>query len=150
MASLGLSNTKAPAPSRVWFDALQAAPSRETFHREAKTPYGLSTPREIGTLLERMERGALVDAASSKQMLSILRGQLYRTRIPRYLSGISIPHKTGDFLPFIGNDVGVLEISPKNRVVICLFTANHFGDGALLEESLGRISEAVARYFMAR
>ena len=109
MQALGLKQTVAPAPARAWFDALAASRDRAQFHRDAKHPYGLSTPREIGQLLEMMEKGTLVDKPSSDLMLQMMRGQLYRTRIPRYLSGFRIPHKTGDFLPYIGNDVGVLE-----------------------------------------
>ncbi len=60
----------------------------------------------MGSLLEKMERGTLVDKASSDLMLQIMRGQLYRTRIPRYVTGYRIPHKTGDFLPYVGDDVG--------------------------------------------
>ncbi len=146
MQALGLKQTAAPATARAWFDALNAAPSPAQFHREAKHPYGLSTPREIGQLLEMMERGTLVDKPSSDLMLQILRGQIYRTRIPRYLSGFRVPHKTGDFLPYIGNDVGVLE-SSGSRVVISIFTANHFGSGERLEEAIGRIAEQVAGYF---
>jgi hypothetical protein len=93
-----------------------------------------------------MERGTLIDKPSSDLMLQILRGQIYRTRIPRYLSGFRVPHKTGDFLPYIGNDVGVLESSGA-RVVISIFTANHFGSGERLEEAIGRIAEQVAGYF---
>jgi beta-lactamase class A len=149
MQSLGLKQTVAPAPARAWFDALQAAPSAAQFHREAKHPYGLSSPREIGQLLEMMERGTLVDKPSSDLMLQMMRGQIYRTRIPRYLSGFRIPHKTGDFLPYIGNDVGVLE-APDNRIVISIFTANHFGSGERLEEAIGRIAEQVGMYFAYR
>jgi beta-lactamase class A/uncharacterized membrane protein len=146
MEGLGLSKTRAPAPSRAWFDALRAAPSAADFHRAAKHPYGLSTPREIGTLLERMERGTLVDKAASDQMLQILRGQVYRSRIPRLVSGFRIPHKTGDFLPYIANDVGVLE-SPGATVVLSVFTANHFGSGDTIEEAIGRLSAEIASYF---
>ena len=60
----------------------------------------------MGRLLEMMERGTLVDKPSSDLMLRIMRGQLYRTRIPRYVTGYTIPHKTGDFLPYVGDDVG--------------------------------------------
>ena len=146
MRSLGLTKTLAPANARAWFDALRAAPSAEAFHREAKRPFGLSTPREIGSLLESMERGTLVDGASSEQMLQILRGQVYRTRIPRLLTGYRVPHKTGDFLPYIGNDVGVVE-GDGLRVVVSIFTANHFGAGHALEEAIGRVSEQIAAYF---
>jgi beta-lactamase class A len=149
MQALGLKQTVAPATARAWFDALQAAPSPAQFHREAKHPYGLSTPREIGQLLEMMERGTLVDKAASDLMLQVMRGQLYRSRIPRYVSGFRIPHKTGDFLPYIGNDVGVFEAN-GNRVVISIFTANHFGSGERLEEAIGRIAEQVGNYFAYR
>lgn len=149
MHALGLEKTSAPAPARVWFDALRAAPSAEQFHREAKHRFGLSTPREIGKLLEMMERGTLVDKAASEQMLEIMRGQLYRSRIPRFLSGYRIPHKTGDFLPYIGNDVGVVE-APGNTVVISVFTANHFGSGDSLEEAIGRLSKEIVTYFAYR
>lgn len=146
MQALGLKQTVAPATARAWFDALNAAPSPAQFHREAKHPYGLSTPREIGQLLELMERGTLVDKTSSDLMLQMLRGQIYRTRIPRYLSGFRVPHKTGDFLPYIGNDVGVLE-SSGSRVIVSIFTANHFGSGERLEEAIGRIAEQIGNYF---
>jgi beta-lactamase class A/uncharacterized membrane protein len=149
MDALGLPKTRAPAPSRAWFDALRAAPSATDFHRAAKTPYGLSTPREIGTLLERMERGTLVDKAASDQMLQILRGQIYRSRIPRLVSGFRIPHKTGDFLPYIANDVGVLE-TQGTTVVLSVFTANHFGSGDTIEEAIGRLAAEVASYFSYR
>lgn len=146
MDALGLPKTRAPSPSRAWFDALRAAPSAAEFHRAAKTPYGLSTPREIGLLLERMERGTLVDKATSDEMLQILRGQVYRSRIPRLVSGFRIPHKTGDFLPYIANDVGVLE-SQGTTVVLSVFTANHFGSGDTIEEAIGRLSAEIASYF---
>lgn len=146
MQALGLKQTRAPANARAWFDALAAEKDRVKFHREAKHPFGLSTPREIGLLLEQMERGTLVDKASSDLMLQIMRGQIYRTRIPRFLSGFAVPHKTGDFLPYIGNDVGVLE-STGARVVVCIFTANHFGNGWMLEEAIGHVAAEVAAYF---
>jgi beta-lactamase class A len=149
MEALGLKSTRAPATARVWFAELRAAPSPEDFHRQGKHPYGLSTPREMGMLLEKMEQGTLVDKPSSDAMLQIMRGQLYRSRIPRYLSGWRVPHKTGDFLPYIGNDVGVLE-SPGRTVVLSVFTANHFGSGEALEDAIGRAAEQVGAYFAYR
>ncbi len=147
MEALGLKQTR--APSRAWFDALRAEGNPEKFHRAAKHPYGLSTPRETGKLLEMMERGELVDKAASARMLEILRGQVYRSRIPRYLAGWRIPHKTGDFLPYIGNDVGVLEAAGR-RIVVSIYTANHFGSGERLEEAIGRVAEQAAAYFQFR
>jgi beta-lactamase class A len=146
MDALGLKQTRAMnVPSR-WFPALRAAPTTEQFYRAGAHPFGLSTPREMGRLLEMMERGTLVDKSSSDLMLRIMRGQLYRTRIPRYVTGYTIPHKTGDFLPYVGDDVGMLE-APGRTIVISIFTGNHFGSGEALENAIGLVARDVADYF---
>jgi beta-lactamase class A len=146
MDALGLKQTRAMnVPSR-WFPALRAAPTTEQFYRAGAHPFGLSTPREMGRLLEMMERGTLVDKPSSDLMLRIMRGQLYRTRIPRYVTGYTIPHKTGDFLPYVGDDVGMLE-APGRTIVISIFTGNHFGSGEALENAIGLVARDVADYF---
>jgi beta-lactamase class A len=82
-------------------------------------------------------------------MLRIMRGQLYRTRIPRYVSGYTIPHKTGDFLPYVGDDVGVLE-APGRTIVVSVFTGTHFGSGEMLENAIGLVARDVAEYFAYR
>ncbi len=149
MKEWGFNSIVATGKADVWFKALRAASSAEVFHREAKTPFGLSSPRDMGKLLEKIERGEAVSKEASAQMLQILRGQVYSSRLPRYVSGYRIPHKTGDFMPYIGNDVGVLEGAGK-RIVICVFTANHFGAGDRLEDAIGRIAEMAGNYFGAR
>jgi beta-lactamase class A len=149
MDALGLRKTRAMnVPSR-WFPALRAAPTTEQFYREGKHPFGLSTPREMGRLLEMMERGTLVDKPSSDLMLRIMRGQLYRTRIPRYVTGYTIPHKTGDFLPYVADDVGMLE-APGKTIVLSVFTGDHFGSGEMLENAIGLVARDVADYFSYR
>lgn len=149
MADWGLNSIRATGTADVWFKALRAAGGAEKFHREGKTPFGLSSPRDMGKLLEKIEKAEAVSKKASDQMLSIMRGQLYSTRLPRYVSGFRIPHKTGDFLPYIGNDVGILE-SPARRVVMSVFTAHHYGAGVNLEDAIGRVAELTANYFAAR
>jgi beta-lactamase class A len=149
MQAVGLRQTRAINVPSKWFPQLRAAETTEQFYREGKHPFGLSTPREMGRLLEMMERGTLVDKESSESMLRIMRGQLYRTRIPRYVTGYTIPHKTGDFLPYVGDDVGVLE-APGRRIILSVFTGNHFGSGEVLENAIGLIAKDVADYFSYR
>ncbi len=149
MQALGLKTTRAMNVPSKWFPAQRSAPTTEQFYREGKSPFGFSTPREMGTLLEMMERGTLVDKPSSDLLLRIMRGQLYRTRIPRYITGYTIPHKTGDFLPFVGDDVGVLE-APGKTIVLTVFTGNHFGSGEALENAIGLVAKDVADYFSYR
>ena len=149
MDALGLTKTRAMTIPSKWFAVLRAAPSTEQFYRDGKNPFGLSTPREMGRLLEMMERGTLVDNASSELMLQMMRGQLYRTRIPRYVTGYRIPHKTGDFLPYVGDDVGMLEAQGKT-IIVSIFTGNHFGSGEALENAIGLVAKDVADYFAYR
>ena len=146
MDQYALKQTRATAPSDAWFKALRAAPSAEQFHREGKSPYGLSSPRDMGRLLEMIKKGEAVSKQASEQMLAIMRAQVYSSRLPKYVTGFRIPHKTGDFLPYIGNDVGIFESQQRN-VVVCVFTAHHYGMGPVLEDSIGRIGELIANHF---
>ncbi len=149
MKDYGLAQTRATGTAKVWFDALRAAPSAAQFHREGQHPFGLSSPRDMGKLLERIQTGQAVSRQASATMLQIMRGQVYRTRLPKYVANFNIPHKTGDFLPYIGNDVGVFE-SPARNIIVTVFTANHYGIGANLEDAIGRIGEQIADYFTYR
>jgi beta-lactamase class A len=149
MQSYGLKTIQATGPSEAWFKALRAAPDLWKFHTEGKTPYGLSSPRDLGKLLEKIEKGDAVSKAASEQMLQILRGQVYSSRLPKYVTGFRVPHKTGDFLPYIGNDVGILE-SPDRHVIVSVFTAHHNGIGPNLEDAIARLGEQVANYFAFR
>lgn len=149
MDAMGLKNTRAMNIPSKWFPQLRAASSTEQFYRDGKYPFGLSTPREMGRLLEMMERGTLVDKPSADLMLQIMRGQLYRTRLPRYVTGYRIPHKTGDFLPFVGDDVGMLEAQGRT-IIVSIFTGNHFGSGEALENAIGLVAKEVADYFAYR
>ncbi|MCL4522692.1 MAG: class A beta-lactamase-related serine hydrolase [Acidobacteria bacterium] len=146
MQSYSLPSIKATGLAAEWFKAIREAPSAREFHLEGKMPFGLSSPRDMGKLLEKIYKGEAVSKAASDQMLQIMRGQVYSSRLPKYVTGYRVPHKTGDFLPFIGNDVGLLE-SQNRHIVICVFTARHDGIGANLEDAIARVSEQVANFF---
>jgi beta-lactamase class A len=149
MQTYGLNTIKATGPSDVWFKAIQAEPDRWKFHTEGKTPFGLSSPRDMGKLLEKIFKAEAVNKQASDQMLRIMRGQVYSSRLPKYVTGFGVPHKTGDFLPYIGNDVGILE-SSNRHIIISVFTARHNGIGPNLEDAIARIAEQVANFFAFR
>jgi beta-lactamase class A len=146
MQSYGLGTIRATGPSSAWFAVLSQRGDAAAFHREGKIPYGLASPRDMTKLLEKIHRGEAVSKPASEQMLQILRRQVYSSRLPKYVTGFRVPHKTGDFLPYIGNDVGILE-SPDRHIVISVFTAHHTGVGASLEDAIARIAEQVANYY---
>jgi len=148
MQSWGLTSIRATGTANDWFEAL-AASDRAKFHEEGKHPFGLTSARDMGKLLEKIKRGDAVSKKSSEMMLDIMRGQVYATRMPKYVTGYRIPHKTGDFLPYIGNDVGILESRNRN-IVLCIFDAHHYGVGTYLEDAIGRMTELVGNYFAER
>ena len=149
MSNCGLTQTRAVAAGADWFAALRSAKSPADFHREGKHPFGLSSPHDMGMLLEKIKTGQAVSKAASDQMLRIMRSQVYSSRLPKYVSTFRVAHKTGDFLPYIGNDVGIFE-SPRRNIIVSVFTANHFGDGTMLEDAIARIGQQVADYFTYR
>lgn len=171
---LGLNNIRATGTSFDWFRALAEAgdpayaqltpeelftkgfPEKltdsevEQFHFQDKHPFGLSSARDMGKLLEMIATNQAASEKSCKDMMNILREQQMRTRIPRFmLDDVSTPHKTGDFPPYIANDVGIIE-TPSARVVVVFFSAHHRGYYAELEDAIGRMSEEVWAYFNYR
>lgn len=154
MQNYGLNSIRATGDASDWFKALREAGSAVKFHAARKTPFGLSSPRDMGRLLEKIARGEAVSPQASEQMLEIMRGQIYRTRLPKYVSGFELPHKTGDFVPYIANDVGLL-INPQHKVVICVFTDKQDVRegmptaliGAAIEDAMGRVGQQVADYY---
>src|SRR6266704_3671270 len=56
---------------------------------------GVSTPRDMVTILEKLERGELVSADASHQMIAILKRCRDDSGIRRRLGAIPIANKTG-------------------------------------------------------
>jgi beta-lactamase class A len=122
----------------------------ERFHFEGKHPFGLSSARDMGRLLEMIATNKAASEKSCKEMLRMMGRQQFRTRIPRFLmDDANTPHKTGDFPPYIANDVGLIE-TPAGRVVVVFFSAHHRGYYQELEDAIGRMSEQVWAYFNYR
>lgn len=145
MDTWGFKSIRAMTTADAYFKAL-AASDRSKFADDGKHPFGLTSARDMGKLLEKIKRGEAVNRKSSDMMLEMMRGQVYTTRIPKYVTGYRIPHKTGDFLPYVGNDVGILESRNRN-IVLVILDAHHTGIGTYLEDAVGRIAELVGNYF---
>ena len=104
---------------------------------------GSITAREIAGLLERIHNGEVATRESSDEMIRILERQFYSSRLPRYIRfRASVAHKTGDWPPYAGNDVGILYYE-GGPAVIAVFTNQNTGDFIELESTLGRIAEDV-------
>jgi beta-lactamase class A len=174
MRQLGLNSIVATGTTYDWFRALAAAgdpaweklspeelftrgfPDKlteaevERFHFEGKHPFGLASARDMGRLLEWIATNRAASEKSCKEMLHLMGMQQMRTRIPKYMDDeTQVPHKTGDFPPYIANDVGLIE-TPAGRVVVVFFSAHHRGYYSELEDAIARMSEQVWAYFNYR
>ena len=122
------------------------AASRRSFAFEGDSTVwlGRTTAREMGRLLEEIHRGELASEASSREMVSILRRQLYSSRLPQRVrwQGVGVAHKTGDWPPIAGNDVGIL-FYDGGPAIVSVFTNQNTGDFFELEATLGLIAEDV-------
>jgi beta-lactamase class A len=106
---------------------------------------GRTTAREIARLLEQLERGELATPKSTGEMRRILRQQFYASRLPqRVRTRVAIGHKTGDWPPLLGNDVGIMyPPAPAGPIVVAVFTNGNRGSFFDLEAAEGRLAEDI-------
>jgi beta-lactamase class A len=104
---------------------------------------GRTTAREMAVMLEGIQEGRYASRASSDAMLGMLRRQLYSSRLPQRIQfKARVAHKTGDWPPIAGNDVGIITY-PGGPAIVSVFTNQNTGDFFELEATLGRIAERV-------
>lgn len=78
---------------------------------------GVSTPREMAALLEKIERGQVVSAAASKQMIGILKRQQHKHGIGRHTE-FEVASKSGS-LDALRSDAGIV-YSKGGRIAIAI------------------------------
>ncbi len=79
---------------------------------------GVSTPREMVLLLEKIEKGEVVSKEASKEMIAVLKRQHYTEGIGRKLGNVPVASKSGA-LDALRSDVGIV-YHPKGRVAIAI------------------------------
>jgi len=96
---------------------------------------GQSRTRIVGSLTDTVEKKSLYNSS----VLLLRKSDSIMVRHTR-------SDKTGDFLPYVGDDVGMLE-APGKTIILSVFTGNHFGSGEALENAIGLVAKEVADYF---
>jgi len=119
-----------------------AAPGRYlTYVGDPAKWFGRTTAREISRMLEQIQKGELAGPASTDEMIRILKRQLYFSRLPQRIRfRASVGHKTGDWPPIIGNDVGII-YSDAGPIVVSVFTNQNRGRFFDLEAAIGKVAE---------
>lgn len=103
--------------------------------------HNTSSPNDILILLEKMYQGQLVNAQASVEMLDIMKGQLHKWGIQRFLPPTAVvANKTGS-VDFVRNDVGIV-LDEQHPYALCIFSkqlpSNHSGS-----VMVGSISRAI-------
>ena len=122
-----------------------AESSRRSFRLEGDSTrwLGRTTAREMATMLEGILNAKYASKLSSEVMVGMLRRQFYASRLPQRIQfRASVAHKTGDWPPIAGNDVGII-FYPGGPSIVSVFTNQNTGDFFELESTLGRIAERV-------
>ena len=129
---------------RIGTDRVNAMMSELGLGQSYVTDWGYSTARETGMLLEMIASGQAVDEAASRDMLALLFDQQINDRIPAYLPGGIVAHKTGE-LPGIRNDAGII-YGPSGPYVMVVVTSGLADeDGAA--SAIAAMSHDVYAYF---
>jgi beta-lactamase class A len=80
---------------------------------------GKSSPLDMASMLERIERGEAVSPEASKEMIAVLKRNQDNTGMARRLNGIPVAHKTGA-LDALRADVGIV-YAKTGRIVMAIY-----------------------------
>jgi reactive intermediate/imine deaminase len=106
---------------------------------------GHMTARDIGRMLEAIERETIVSASSAATIRTFMRRQLAGSRRLPHFVAVPVAHKTGD-AGNIANDVGII-YSRSGPIVIAVMVTGIRGSLGEAEDRIGRIAELVVNHF---
>jgi beta-lactamase class A len=112
MESLGLRNTKVHSKTFQRFTSVAMDSS-------VKYGLGVTTPGEMATLFALLANGKAVSPTADSTMLEILAHNTDDTKLQRFVSGLRVPHKTGD-VDQARSECALFEL--QSRVVVCVLT----------------------------
>jgi beta-lactamase class A len=122
----------------------EAAARSFAFEGDSTAWLGRTSAREMGRLLEQILGSELTDEEATDEMIGMLSSQFYASRLPQRVrfQGVNVAHKTGDWPPIAGNDVGIL-FYEGGPTIVSVFTNQNTGDFFELEATLGMIAEDI-------
>ncbi len=106
---------------------------------------GDMTARDIGRMLEAIERETIVSPASAAMMRTFMRRQLAGSRRLPHFVDVPVAHKTGD-AGNIANDVGII-YSRSGPIVIAVMVTGIRGSLGEAEDRIGRLAQLVVNHF---
>ncbi len=106
--------------------------------------YPQSTAHDIASYFLKLYNNELVDREYSQKMLSLLKNQQVKRKLPKLLSDdVTIAHKTGELFGFT-HDAGIV-YTPKGDYIIVIMTES--SNPSEKDEAIAQISKSVYDYF---
>ncbi|MEP7117181.1 MAG: serine hydrolase [Acidobacteriota bacterium] len=130
------------------YDALTPADDRDAKTNSDRTYWlGALTPRATGLMIEAIEKRTLPSKAGADEIVRMMKAQQSGARrLPHFLVGVPVAHKTGDFGPVLANDVGI--VYAKSGPIVVSFFLNAitepYGEA---EDRMGRLAQKIVAYF---
>lgn len=117
--------------------------------RSVKYGLGSTTPADMVSLLEKLQKKELVSEKASEKMLAHLYACADKSTFPRYLPEVKIAHKTGA-INEVRTDAGIID-GPNGPIALCVMT-NENKDQSWGGENAGdvlcsKIAQAAYRHF---
>jgi reactive intermediate/imine deaminase len=106
---------------------------------------GDMTARDIGRMLEAIERETIVAPASAAAMRTFMRRQLAGSRRLPHFIDVPVAHKTGD-AGNIANDVGII-YSRSGPIVVAVMVTGIRGSLGETEDRIGRLAQLIVNHF---
>lgn len=104
-----------------------------------------TTASDIAQILDKIYYYQLVNPEASEKMLTLLKKQEIRDRLPRYLPGyVEIAHKTGLF-DNVCHDAGII-FHPQGDFLISLLVSDH-REHHLAKKLIGQIAKITFEYY---
>jgi len=127
-------------------DPQTAARANEKFNATEKD---VATPRQMTMLMEKIQRGQIVDRASSDEIIEFMNHSMTgQTRMPGLLpEGTRVVHKTGS-ISGSTNDTGIIYLPDGGHLVITVLTRDAKAPAAEREHVIAEISRFAYDYFV--
>lgn len=106
---------------------------------------GDMTARDIGRMLEAIERETIVSPASAVAIRTFMRRQLAGSRRLPHFIDVPVAHKTGD-AGNIANDVGII-YSRSGPIVVAVMVTGITGSLGEAEDRIGRLAQLIVNHF---
>ncbi len=98
---------------------------------------------DISLFFETLYRGEIIDLEYSEMMAGLLKRQTLNDRIPKYLDGVEVAHKTGELFAS-KHDGGIVYSQKGDYIIVVLSETKDYKKAA---ENIAKYSEAVFKYF---